>query len=1056
MPGYGNPSRGGAGVDWEIVTELLRIAAPAGPGQPAQCVTYYITLPGGPISSRHTGRNGSVTLADSQNGAGTARCRVATHPTMNLITHASWKRAARALLALSAISSQLTAQTDTATPNRDLPVALETFTVTGSLIPQASTEPMAPVAIFTEADMRSTGATTVVQALRNLPSFVGNPGPTEFDSNGGNGGTAVSLRGLGSGQTLVLLDGKQTLQFSNIQLIPLEAVERIEVLRDGAGIIYGSAAIGGAVNVVLKKNFSGSVVNVYGGAATRSPGARETFQTSFATGAASRGTSVMVAGSFFRNRTIYASQRPNSAESDNRSRGGTNGGSPTFPTVIQVGGNPLILGPAGLPANGLPAASLYIPFDTNTFSSNQLFNFRQFSPSAPGQERSSLSVHFEQELAPGVTFYAQVLASKLTTSNGLAPAPFALDAEPGGPAVGSLSSFGPFNFRNVLGFDNGDFLRYRSIELGDRTNEQTFDDTHYTAGLRGRLAGSWKWDASLTVEREIFRQDDAGVPSLDILDAEIQAGRFNPFDHAFGKGTWTRGTDGVVFNWDNEKALRAAEVHARKFTATHDRQYNGTVNGTLFNLPAGEVGLAAGAEYIKQTVDHTVDDLYRTGGVLGLNTDDNSFAELKIPLVAEANERPYLHRLSVGVLARREKQTNSGLDAASGSVASRDYQKTNPSVNLQFAPTENTLFRATWAKGFLAPNLANVFGATGTNNPTIVDPLGFPTTAQTTIVVRTNPNLRAAESKALSVGFVATPKGLVKNLTFSVDFYRIQVEGIVANNAATILALNAAGQGAGFKPGDATTINPNAPFAALIRRSANGRLNSNGSFATAFGVNSRGAVLSDFLNIAGNDVEGMEYTIGYTHNAADWGRFKFTLGANQFLRFEQDKGPGLPTVDYVGRFVSTAGDNISPGSIPRWRGNFGTEWKWHNLTTTLNLTYTASYQDDPLFVLSPKMQAFFDAHTPGTDPAFAAFLADVSQPKIGGYRRISSFMPVDLQCVYDFKGQRLLKGVSLTLGTNNLFDKLAPFAAGAFNDSYDTRTHNNIGRFVYANVRKEF
>src|SRR6478752_2271483 len=359
---------------------------------------------------------------------------------------------------------------------KDDAVTLEKFVVTGSFIPQASTEPVGPVAIFSEQDIRATGAFTPIEALRSLPSFIGNTGTTEFDSNGGNGSTGVSLRGLGVNQTLVLINGRVTGQFGNIQLIPIEAVERIEVLRDGAGVIYGSAAIGGAVNVILKRNFTGTALDFSGGAATRSPGSRETFQASFVTGATHGGTSVLVSGSYSTRKTIYASQRPNSAESDNRPRGGTNSGSPTYPGVIQINGgaSPRVLRP-DFSGPATPTLADYIPQDQNTFSSNQLFNFREFSPSTPGQDRNSLYASLEQEMAgKHLVLFASALMAKLSTANGLAPAPFALDAEADGPAVGSLTTFGPYN--PGLGFENGDFFRYRSIELGNRTQQQTFED----------------------------------------------------------------------------------------------------------------------------------------------------------------------------------------------------------------------------------------------------------------------------------------------------------------------------------------------------------------------------------------------------------------------------------------------------------------------------------------------------------------------------------------------------------------------------------------------------
>ena len=270
-------------------------------------------------------------------------------------------------------------------------------------------------------------------------------------------------------------------------------------------------------------------------------------------------------------------------------------------------------------------------------------------------------------------------------------------------------------------------------------------------------------------------------------------------------------------------------------------------------------------------------------------------------------------------LARRETQIVRGTNNATGLFDSRTFTKTNPSVNMQFSPTEDYKFRASYSKGFLAPSSGLVFASTGTSNPTIADPLGFPTLAQQTIVIRGNSALQPAASKAWGVGFVAQPKNLVKNFSLTVDFYNVEVTGIIANNANAILAANAAGQGSGFVPGNAATINPNAPFASQIRRSANGRLNSSGSFSAAFpGITGRGAVLSDYLNIASRDVSGLEYTAKYLWNTTDFGRFTFVLAANQFIKFDQFNAPGLPATSYLGKFVSTVGDPISPGSIPKW------------------------------------------------------------------------------------------------------------------------------------------
>ncbi|HET7537922.1 MAG TPA: TonB-dependent receptor, partial [Candidatus Didemnitutus sp.] len=811
--------------------------------------------------------------------------------------------------------------------------------------------------------------------------------------------------------TLVLIDGQAVpnqlgpnapspMGFGNINAIPLEAIERIEVLRDGAGIIYGSSAIGGAVNIILKKRFDGFAVDFMGGQSTHSPGERETFQASFGAGAETDKTTIVVTGSYFKNHTIYAADRPNSAQSDNRPRGGTNTGSPTFPGVIAVGGGgtPRVLRP-DFPANATPTPADYIPMDTNGFSSNQLFNFRQYSPSAPGQERNSLQFGIEHKIIDrSLVFFGNYLYTKLTTSNGLAPAPFALDAEPEGPAVGSLTSFGPYN-QGILGFNNGDFFRYRSIELGNRTNKQQFSDQRYLAGLRGDVGStSWKWEVSYVVDHEAANQLDAGVPSLPLLDAQVASGAFNPFAPGFSKGSATIG--GVTYTWDNEKALKATEITARQVFDTKFTTWSARASGNLFALPAGDVALAAGYETRSGSAKTDVDDLYSSGSVLGLNTlnDDYNeaesksiYAELRVPILSAANKVAGVHDLSIGGLARKEDQTIKGTNRATAQFESRDFDKVNPSINLQYSPTEKYKFRGTWSKGFLAPSAPNVFGSPVQSNPTLADPLGFPTNPQTTIVIRGNPNLQPAESKAWSTGLVAQPW---KNFSLTVDYYDIKTDGIIANNAKAILFANAAGQGAGFVPGNPATINPNAPFAAQIKRSANGRLNSNGNFG---GGLPRGAVLSDFLNIASREATGIEYTATYTQPTDNWGRFTFTAAANQFLKFDQTNAPGLPTQSYLGKFVSTVGDAISPGSIPVWKGTFSTRWNWKQWMAMATINYIDSYQDDPLFVLSPKMLQYYKAGTPITDPAFAAFLADPSQPKVGGVRDVSAWTTLDLQ-----------------------------------------------------------
>ena len=355
--------------------------------------------------------------------------------------------------------------------------------------------------IFTEADIRASGAATAIEALRSLPSFVSSSGANENDSNGGSGAAFVSLRGVGASQTLVLLDGLPAGNQSNINMLPIDAIERIEVLRDGAGIIYGSAAIGGAVNIILKKHYSGLTVDIGGQMATRSPGTADRLTADFIAGVNNDKTAIVITGSFYNKRTLYAGDRPNSAIADNRYFGGTNGGSPTFAgniSSVATGSLPFVLKPASSSSATPTGPADYVSIDQNTFSSNQLFNFRQYSPSAPGQKRNSLYFNIDHQIAgKALEFYGTFLYSQLRSLNGLAPAPFQLFADGVGPANGDITHWGPYN--QLLGTyalleNNADNIRYRSVELGNRANEQVFNDFKYIAGLKGEIGDTgWKW-----------------------------------------------------------------------------------------------------------------------------------------------------------------------------------------------------------------------------------------------------------------------------------------------------------------------------------------------------------------------------------------------------------------------------------------------------------------------------------------------------------------------------------------------------------------------------------
>src|SRR3954469_5614302 len=183
-------------------------------------------------------------------------------------------RRTRAFLALAVafpIASALTARAQTpasamAAAKKEDAVTLESLVVTGSAIPTAEGETFSPVTIFSPGEMARLGAATPIEVVRHLPGYTGAVA-TEQRTNGGTGAAGVNLRGLAG--TLTLFDGKRTAAFDNFNVIPLIAVQRIEVVKDGAGAIYGSDALSGVFNTILVSHYNGSKVDGYYGNTTK-------------------------------------------------------------------------------------------------------------------------------------------------------------------------------------------------------------------------------------------------------------------------------------------------------------------------------------------------------------------------------------------------------------------------------------------------------------------------------------------------------------------------------------------------------------------------------------------------------------------------------------------------------------------------------------------------------------------------------------------------------------------------------------------------------------------
>jgi iron complex outermembrane receptor protein len=461
----------------------------------------------------------------------------------------------------------------------------ERVIVTGSYIPTAETESALPVTVYTAEVLRKQGANTPVEGLRQLPSFVGNAA-TENDSNGGDGSATINLRGIGSANTLILINGRRTFNFLDINAIPIGGVSRTEVLKDGASAVYGSDGVAGVVNFILlngpgEKPYEGAeLYALYGNTTETDAHVRQVYLRGGVTGLDGK-VSIAAEGEYYSRANLFSRDRFKVAGTGNTSNvgalatgwGGPNGNSPTFSGRVsvaatvttqtikpQAGGqditgqmvllnlssnqsganayrrfepnpnNITLMPPFGLPGDFLPGQD------------PSRFNFRAFSPAIPGMEKSMYMVTGRYKIfGDGLQLYGDIMYSRIRQDNGLAGAPFAVPV--GAARVNIFNPFGN-NLAQVL---------YRSQqELTNRRSLFDKDYFRYVVGINGDFnfadngfISRLGYDAGYVYERLNYQRIDSGDLRFSFIQALTSASLFNPF---IGISAPTSGTAPIYNN----------------------------------------------------------------------------------------------------------------------------------------------------------------------------------------------------------------------------------------------------------------------------------------------------------------------------------------------------------------------------------------------------------------------------------------------------------------------------------------------------------------------------
>ncbi|MDQ3546012.1 MAG: TonB-dependent receptor plug domain-containing protein, partial [Verrucomicrobiota bacterium] len=526
--------------------------------------------------------------------------------------------------------------------------------VTGSYLPSAETESELPVTVYTVEALQKQGAQTPIEGLRQLPSFLGNT-ENENDATTVTARAFINLRGLGSENVLTLINGRRAFDFSNINAIPISAVSRVEILKDGASSIYGGDAVAGVANFNLLNGpgempYQGAeVFTLYGNTTEKDAHVRQAFVRGGATGFDDK-LSIAVAAEYYSKASLFSRDRPRLAGTADLSNdatglglGGRNNTSPDFAGRVSLFGAPTDPFPQELVLNNLSNNAPTGPADYMPFfpGISQGYNFQETTPSIPAVEKAMTFVTGRYKIfGDALQVYGDMMYSKIKQYNGLSATPFTLSNAFDGLNVARASIFNPFPNNQpptTEGFDanpQGNQLAsisYRLVnELGNRQTLIDADYYRYVIGVNGDLPldgnpfiSRLGYNSGFVYSENNNLTVQSGDATREGILEQIALGNFDPFigQTAPVSGIAPTYTDGVqtgTHPYDNRAAAQAASYVAHSNFDFMDYLVDVKLNAHLFpNLWNGGIDFTVGYEYHRNRSHFVVDPVLSSGDQLG-------------------------------------------------------------------------------------------------------------------------------------------------------------------------------------------------------------------------------------------------------------------------------------------------------------------------------------------------------------------------------------------------------------------------------------------------------
>lgn len=798
----------------------------------------------------------------------------------------------RRYFAAALASIALTAQgaEDETNPDEPESLELERIAVTGYSIKRVDTEGPAPVDVYPREQIQRSGVNTLGEFFRDLPQALA---PVSEVSQGSSfsGAAYVDLRGIGIDNTLTLLNGKRVAgyarngasePFVDVNAIPVAAIERVEILKDGASAIYGADAVAGVVNIILRERFEGLLVD--GGYLTTSEGDGEEWNADLVWGWNNEDTSVLATLSWFDKSPVLARDREWTSSVDFSDVGGPDLRSfnSTPSTFFPVGSFQSFVDPE-CGVNPIVADIVNHPF----FGQFCGFNFAQFQQQSYDTQRLSAYAVLKQEFNHQLGGRLEAFYSERDNLAQIAPTPI---------FGGNIPAEHPNN-----PYGQPVELAGRPLDTGNRLFDITADTYRIVAGLEG-TAGIWDWSSDL-----LFSGNNADTDRLNAVYANryyaALAGMGGPngdlYYNPFGANPQN---DPAVLDWMTanthfgaDSTENAVELEASRFFG---------------NLPGGPIGFAAGAQYREQELDEFADAVERSGLLAGGNQITQINADRDIFAAYGEFSLPLHPTLEAQVALRYDDYSDFG-------------NTTNPKLGLAWRPTQDWLLRGTWSTSFRPPTFTELF------NPPVINPGFFQdverceiTGAPMDCALREIPTLSVGntelepeEGESVFIGTVWSPF-FIEGLDIELDYWRFEhTDRIVQLNPQFILDAKS-NEGVTRAPPSDEDIAIGAPGIIL-------------------------EVTRTFRNSDRLETDGFDFITRYTRETQSAGTFTFLLRythVNEYKLAEALVGSEQAGADFAGKYFN------QEFGIPEDRANLNVNWQMDNHGLAATFNYTGDYE----------------------------------------------------------------------------------------------------------------